>query len=371
MGTPGAARFLQSVCDDLDAGIAVSLELPNTVDEFDLESGVAGRYPLKLTERVEVAPGQTPVETIASALGIPAQESPGSATGLVRSGRLDDRLLWISGLASLAEDELHEWLDTAEQIAVAADDHGAFVPVVLCVRGDRAALRLPDSPSLRLRRWWDVLGRLDLAVLVTQSAGHVDHVAREEIVELTGDDYSLAAALADASDRRDEWQAICRERASQLNIEDVDIAGVPTRCSFKSARSAWLRGAVCSVDGATVVHAGVLVAQGRDRDLNRRRWASQIRAVLPQLDLLRVALLERAAANGAIAAWRTNADQAEVEFSDVASTLARRTDLSREAALAEWLRGARNDLAHLRALSSEQIGTGHALAERAGLDWPR
>lgn len=367
---PGPSAFLDDVCGDLDGGVVACLELPQTCDEGSLQDAVTSRFGFMTCEFVGAIPGVRPLRTVSDALRLAPGETPSSLRALMEGGFLRDHLMWISGLAELPETDQAAWVQFAERVVAYADDTGELVSVVLCSHGDGVPLALPDSARLRVRRWWNVVGRLDLAVLVTGLTEKVDPVAREEIVELAVDDWVLAIRLASASRSPSDWVRHCQQRAEELGIDDFDLAGIPSRCTPKNARSAWLRGVVSAVDGSTAFHSGVLAAAGRARDLERRRWASQIRSMLPRIDLLRVALLDVAVAREVIAPWRAGGTEPEVEFKDVARSLDGVPGLAAEAALAKWLHHTRNHLAHLRCLAPEKILEGRRLADRAGLEWP-
>jgi hypothetical protein len=366
---PGPARFLQAVCDELDAGIAVLVELPITVDEFDLEIAVAGRFELRQLERIVAERDTSPLATLTRALELDDDRSPRSINELLRDGRLTDSVLWVSGLQGLDSNDLAGWLQAADELTLGAEDLGMFMPLVLCVHGGCAEYRLPDTPRLRLRRWWDVLGRLDLAVLVQLDAPDLDPILREEMIEFAGGDYPLARQLAVSEAGLDDRISICQARAEELHISGFVLGNLPSQCTPANAREAWLSGAVGVVDAATVVHVGILAAQGRERELARRRWASQIRALLPQMDLMRVALLDLAIQRGAIAGWRSGDAERELEFADIARALRKRGDLAKPSELAAWLRDARNELAHLRPVDLTVVDSGRHLAARAGIRW--
>jgi hypothetical protein len=356
------------VQDDLDGGVAVVLQYPATLDRTELELGVSRSFPGHVIESVDVREAVTAADAVAALarhLGVSDAEMPATTSGLVEMGAAAGRFLWFDGFEASGTETQKLWVRVAVELVTAAEQFGYVVPVTVNLSSLRDVAGLEDSPRIRRHRWWDIVGRLDVAVLLNLLEPHIDPIRGGQIIELTAGDLELAEQLAGSSDlAMKDIEQVCRERAKELNLEDE----VPAESSVDRSpglEAAWLRGAFNVVDGMPAWHSGVLACGARKRDLERRVWVSQIRELLPRLDFLRVGVADRAVEHGIIAPWVAN--EKEVEFGDIARALRRHREHRELSELAAWMHRTRNRLAHLEVVDAAQIGEGRQLAEAAGL----
>lgn len=262
--------------------------------------------------------------------------------------------------------------------AAAAHSHNAQVSalplqVVALVPGEDAAL-LQEGPRLDVLWWWGRLRSLDTALLLrsTHSRLRPDDPLHAAVSEVAGFDLELAVHLAST------WDGDLGQLSLLLNAyserhpalaqapepPDVPVRGRPAA----SVLSTWCAGGCDAWEGERLRwHACAVSAQAVAR-LEKLLWRAQARTLLPVLEEQRervVAWLDR---QGHGRALRDQAgDPAEIGgiwyYMRHRAGMASRPQMP----LVEWLRNARNDVAHLRCVSAAGLRTGYELMEMTSL----
>ena len=303
------------------------------------------------------------------------------------------RLCEVAGLGGLPSDELFAseelqgcgflvevdrgvspdlWIGLAQDFGRlrATSNGGAQPPLVSVLAESVPAERAGrGNAGVRSHYWWGAVTRLDVLVHLSELFGDdIDDVLLSELAELAGFDLALADRLysEEVADPA-AAMAVLRGWAELHEMEKLDpvmsteIPGVnPGRFT-----APWIRGELDSLDGR--VHRSVAATNsspGAVDPVRRALWVGQVRSLLPRLEF-----------------WKTNAvsaieeagvqlnDRDDLEVRDVARIAWRsRRALPRGLPPAvEWLRQARNKLAHLQLVGSDDRKKGARLLKRAGL----
>jgi len=236
--------------------------------------------------------------------------------------------------------------------------------LVLHVVADGSVEVPANDTNLRALWWWGVLAPLDVAVLV--DAADRDPVDAATIGEVARWDVELVSRLAERWDG--DPATLAGHVAEHARPARTCVLEGPAGPSPGPATEAWCAGTVERWAGMLDPHV-TLAPEGV---LDRRRWHAQVTVVYPWLEEVRAVVSSRVAA----AARSAGLDEESVD-----ALMAEELGGLRHLAMFEHnldlpgdvrdLLGravtARNELAHLRAISPQRLGGLRAAAARSGV----
>lgn len=286
-GLPGPSRFVEAVADDLRGRSSVVLRfgggLPaGLADHLEQQTAWGTLWTL-----VGADPETSPLAAIRRAVAPEARASDFTTPQqIVVDERFRNRVFWVDGLTS---ENWPAWRRFLCNFAHASRNAEATArPPVFLLPLCGTDLEVSDlaEPSISSHEFRDVVDRDDLYMLALQSrqarrrrrvirallansvaqVAQWDHVLAEVLLE-GGPEAALQphAALAHYAEERG-WTAETPER-----WENGTLDGPPER---------------------PVVHSALLMAQGRERELNRRLWAAQAAVLMPLLEERRLELVD-------------------------------------------------------------------------------
>lgn len=267
-----------------------------------------------------------------------------------------------------------------EAVVAAAAAHSHNAPaselplqVLALVPGEDAA-SLQEGPRLDVLWWWGRLSSLDTALLLrdTHSRLRPDDPFHAAVTEVAGYDLELAVHLADAwdgdLDRLGMLLDVYAERHPELakatEPPDVPVRGRPAA----SQLATWCVGGCDAWEGERMRwHACAVSAQERVR-LERLLWRAQARTLLPVLEEQRERVVAWLVRQGHARALRDEAGD-PAEIGGVWHYMRHRAGMVTrpQMPLVDWLREARNDVAHLRCVSAARLRAGYDLMETTSL----
>jgi len=264
------------------------------------------------------------------------------------------------------------WIDVAREfgrLRASSDVDGNPPVLAVLSEGMPAATTGRREAGVRSHHWWGVVGRLDVVVHLSDLfGGDVDEVHLAELVELAGFDLGLGTQLhaADVSDPASA-RSVLATWADRHLMEPHGPVKATQVSGGNPGRFAdlWIRGEVDSLDGR--VHLSIAAADtngGGEDPVRRAIWVGQVRSLMPQLELWKTNALRVLKESGVVVK-----DDDGLEIRDVAR-VARRSRRSLPRGLppaVAWLLEARNKLAHLELVPSEDRQNGAKLLRRAGL----
>lgn len=364
----GPRRFLQSVREDLREGACVVVALPrihppNIV--ATLERCLLQQTPLAVT-LLRPEPGSLAAEAIYRGCRLPRPDSALNARSLAECAAFRNCVALVD-ISEEVDPEpwlafIHRYGDLIRNRAVG--DRGLVCLVVYEERGEPPS----EGPALRVRRWRGVVSGLDVRTLVRGSwaertegpSGIREHLREVLIAELSGGDLELASHLNDREfDELLSPHALLRDYAERRSWAPEH----PPNLTHGSAEI---------VDGRTRTHSARLAMdRERERELQVLLWRAGVQVLFPFLEDERRAAISR---------WRARLDASlrdtplqtatgrvisgadELEVSHLADRL---KGVGGPAEMCEWMRllaDVRNDLAHLRPVSTARL---HRLLEVA------
>jgi hypothetical protein len=292
---PGPAAFLRAVWGDVRGGKNVVLALPATVPP-GLRDGLA-----TLVRQAEMwawrgFPGGDGVggpAALAEQLHLrfaPPKASGGilSAGTLAGDARLADTLIWVEGMTAACWPAWRAFLGQYERASQMYPEQGRglfCVPLTGQVAG-----QVPEpGVALSVRRWWGVVGGLDLQLdLSLREDGRSMPALHRRLAlavacELSGTDAALARALAGLPLRQLlEPRDYLRAEAARRGWNAV-----------QARQPCWEDGLIDRVGGEDTVHSVVLAMRGDDAALRRRLWQAEVAVLYPFLEKERLQLLPR------------------------------------------------------------------------------
>jgi hypothetical protein len=260
--------------------------------------------------------------------------------------------------------------------AAAAQAHnaraGQSLQIVAVLPG-RAVAHVGAAPRLAVRWWWGRLGRLDTELLLRSVPGRaLDPVLGTAIAEIAG--FDLAAALV----LRAEWDGDLETLHSLLHEYAAGDPGLlaapppdapaPTDRPSAATLASWSAGSCDLWDRRGVAWHPSAAAKHDPERLARALWRAQAANVMPLVEEQRARVVAWLARQG-------HGPRLRDEYGDPAEIGAiwhymvhRASMQSRpQMALVTWLRDTRNDIAHLRCLTSAQLQEGLDLIARVRL----
>lgn len=288
-GLPGPHHFIEDIANDLREGSSVVLRF-------------GGDPPVGLAEHLEQQgpwdAAWTPIDASSEASPlaavrravVPEVRASDLATPqrLVADHRFGNRVFWID---DLTPETWLAWrrflLDFAHASRNAeADARPPVFLLPLCGGGfDVSGLA---EPAISCRAFRDVVDRDDLFVMSLQSRQArrrrrrvIRSLLAHSVAQVAQWDYVLAEILLDGGpEAAMQPHPTLRHYAEQRGW----TAETPER---------WENGTVNGPAERPVVHSALLMAQGRERELNRRIWAAQAAVLMPLLEERRLELVER------------------------------------------------------------------------------
>jgi hypothetical protein len=251
--------------------------------------------------------------------------------------------------------------------AAAAQAHNARAEEPLqavAVLPGRAVAHVGEAPRLTVRWWWGRLGRLDTELLLLSVPGRtVDHGLGTAIAEVAGFDLAVALML------RAEWDGDLTTLPSLLLEYAADDPGLlaapppdalaPTDRPNAATLPSWSSGSCDLWDRRGVAWHASAAAKHEPERLARALWRAQAASVMPLVEEQRARVVAWLVRQG-------HGQRLREEYGDLAEIGAvwhymmyRAGMRSRpQMDLATWLRDARNEIAHLRCLTSAQLQEG-------------
>lgn len=365
---PGPIRYARSIRASLDRGFSTLCVFPAAL--LDTASWVDGlRDAVDLpVDVLEDEPDRAVSAIACEALGLPPALSRDAAAELAHCNALAGRVLEI--MLPGNHDRARAWVRfVTEFVAAGKSVTAADRPRFLMLSTHPSADLFTDK-SLLLQEhwWWGVLGRIDTMIFVSQIVdADADPLLFESIVEVIGHDLDTAHDLAV------EWDGsldALLKLIPPVQVADDRTDPVvytprgPRTAPSRDLRDAWDAGVLESWDRHEAFRAPRALSVAQHEDMLRSRlWRAQLRELMPFIDEERQRLEE----------WvrgvpKESDPDYPLEIGKLASIIkwdpsVRRVSSSRRRDAAEWLRVARNTLAHRGTLSPAEVTKGRRLLD--------
>lgn len=292
------------------------------------------------------------------------------------------RAVWVDGVAALAWPAWRDFLPEYTTIALKRPILGR---AVLCVVARGAAACAPPSPRLGLsvRRWRGIVDPLDTLLYVSQilPARPISRLERRVSISVIANVALWDAALCDILAREDftrllapgeVLEEMARARGWLAGLEEAVVdpsRTTPTPTHLPTPPpplpdNAWGRGMADLYDDEVCWHPSAFPINRRVTEVRRRVWSGQVREMLPLAEDRRRALLD-ILGEALTVPWEVYRrgvlvdviqDRAALELAHIDDQVRLRRLLGEDASRAIGrLRGARNDLAHMRPLSATTV----------------
>ncbi|WP_027891160.1 hypothetical protein [Calidithermus chliarophilus] len=340
---PGPSSFLARVASSLGEGLNVVLQIPRNFPQLrDLRQRLKEQSVGDFTA-LTPEPGADPLETLYREF-THQRPPPGSDPlgRLVRCPDFEGRTLWVE----VAGDGWAPWSDFIQRYCRASKDlsFAQRTSLVLVAPGV-SELALKPEVNLQPYRWEGQVHEHDLFFYgLAQAQTRSDPPLVRELVAAvasevaTYDPRVVDILVFESLDTLADPQSFLAARAGEFGWDPA-------------AEATWALG---SQDGGRV-HPVVLALQA-PREIRRRVWRGQLRALFPRLEQARIRLAEQNRHHlqlpfetpyGPIKDWH------ELELGHLAHKLRGRDNHAHREA--ELLRVARNELAHLRPLGASTL----------------
>jgi hypothetical protein len=292
---PGPAAFLRAAWEDVRGGKNVVLALPATVPP-GLHDGL-----LALVRQAEMwawrdfRAGDEAAGPAALVEKLHQRFAPPKVGGVVLSAdtlagdpRLADTVIWVEGITAMCWPTWRAFLRQYERACQMRPEQGRGL---FCVPlASQMAGQVPEpAVALSVRRWWGVVGGIDLLLDLSLRAdvGPMPALHRRLALavacELAGTDAALARALAGLGLRQLlEPQEFLRADAARRGWN-----------ADRARRPNWEDGMIDGVNGEDVVHSVALAVRGDDAEVRRRIWQAEVAVLYPFLEEQRLRLLPR------------------------------------------------------------------------------
>lgn len=365
---PGPARFANSVRTSLQRGFSVQCIIPEELlNDPAWSDGLEQAMDLAIDPVDDEVDRAVPA-VVCDVLGLPPILDLDAGAEMARKEEVAGRVfkLHMSG----DDDRARDWARFVTEFvaggkSVNVDDRPRFL---ILSAHPRAELFKDKSLLLDQHWWWGVLGRIDTTIVASSAAGiDADPVLVESVVEVAGHDLSIAAELADG------WDGSMQSLLALLpplvdrcedTVDLVHYGGGRTIAPPRALRDAWHDGAVDAWDRYPSFRSPrALSSAQRKTVLETRLWRAQLRELMPFIDEERQRLEE----------WvRGIPKEIEPDYPveiGKLSWIVKYDRLVRKAAsqgrrdTAEWLRVARNRLAHRSTLSPDEVAKGRRLLD--------
>ena len=287
-GLPGPYRFVEHVTNDLRGGSSVVLRFgvgspAGMADHLEQQTAWGTMWTL-----VDAAPEAAPLAEIRRTVAPEARASDFTTPRqLVVDDRLRDRVFWVDGMTTENWPAWRRFLCSFAHASRNAEASARPPLFLLPLCGDGFEVSGLAEPSISYREFRDVVDRDDLYVMALQSA---QARRRQRVVRSL-----LANSVAQVA----QWDHVLAERLLDRGPEaalqpQVTLSHYAEERGWTAeTRERWENGTLDGPPERPVVHSALLVAQGRERELNRRLWAAQAAVLMPLLEERRLELVDR------------------------------------------------------------------------------
>lgn len=369
-GLPGPARYARSVRASLERGFSTCCVVPaHLLADADWADGLNAAADIAVDVIID-QPDRPPSVVLHEYMQLGATRTPAVAGDLASDERLHGRIFQVE-LAESGRRQM-EWVRFLTQFIAGVRTVGVGDrPRVVIICSHPVADSFTESNLLLDHHWWwGVLGRVDTTIHVSQALADRpgDALTAESIVEVVGYDLDAGQSLADSWDGTLEGlpthlpaeQPVTAVSGEALRYgTSVDVGTPPHGC-----RAAWDAGAIERWDRYhAFLSPRFLHERAREDVLQTRIWRAQLREFMPMIDEERQRL-ER---------WiKTIPLEREPDYPLEIGPLSHLIKYDSKARLhvsrsrrdaAEWLRKARNLLAHRTILRPEFILDGRRLLD--------
>jgi hypothetical protein len=292
---PGPAAFLRAAWEDVRGGKNVVLALPATVPPGLRDALAALVRQAELWAWRDFPAGDGRGGPAALVEQLHQRFAPPRVAGAVLSAdtlagdpRLADTMIWVEGVTATCWPAWRAFLGQYERACQMHPEQGRGL---FCVplTGEVAGQMPAPAVALSVRRWWGVVGAVDLLLDLSL---HSDdrpapalhrRLALAVACELSGTDAPLARSLARL------------ELRQLLEPEDFLRAEAARRgwTAVLAGRPSWEDGIIDAVNGENVVHSVALAVRGDAAGLRRRIWQAEVAVLYPFLEEQRLQLLPR------------------------------------------------------------------------------
>lgn len=366
---PGPNRFARALAADLRDGRSTVVVLPAAAVPDGLQEAVREFHPEVAANRLTLQSllnGRRPVvDGLFELLDLRRPEAADRLDigDFAHHPDLNRRLVWVD-CRGTGPAQATSWGMFLRQYAFAAsevDAHRRTAFATIC-DGLHGAL-MPDPDRLLEKRWWwGVVRPLDTEVFVAEV---LDGQGRppafvETATEVAGFDLKVARMLSEA------WEGGLRSLGGLLCEHEMAIdSGLvwspePSRLSQPPADSvaAWATGVVNAWGDHDPHRHPCYVYAEEPESLRHLIWRGQVRGLMPRIEIERQALAEWVyqRRNWLTPSW-AGRDIRSLEVSELARIF-EIPDFRRDrgkAAMARWLRWARNQIAHLKILDASEL----------------
>lgn len=366
---PGPLRYANSVRASLEHGFSATCVLPAFL--LDTPLWAEGLHDaMDLSVDVLDDDSERAVSAIVcDALGLTPVLGRDAAAELGRAEAVAGRILEITLPAD--HDRAKDWVRFVTEFVASSKSVGiADRPRFLVLTAHPAAEFFTDRALLLNEHWWwGVLSRIDTTIFVSRVVDtDTDPAIVESIIEVVGHDLHAAQDLAaewdgSLSSLLDLIPPLATAAEHQTDPVHYGSRGQNTT-PVRGLRAAWDAGILDSWDRyQTFLSPHALTPEQHEYVLNTRVWRAQLRELMPFIDEERQRLEE----------WvrgvpKENEPEYPMEIGRLAwiikwDSLVRRASSSRRREAADWLRTARNVLAHRGTLSPDEVAKGRRLLD--------
>jgi hypothetical protein len=292
---PGPGAFLRAAWEDMRGGKNVVLALPATVPRGlrDALAGMVRQAEMWAWRDYPAGDGVGGAAALVEQLHqrfAPPKMGGGmlSAGTLAADPRLADTVIWVEDMTTTCWPAWRTFLGQYERACQMCPEQGRglfCVPLTGQVAG-----QVPESAvALSVRRWWGVVGGVDLLLDLSMRADSRPmpalhrRLALAVACEISGTDAALARMLAGLDLRQLlEPQDVLRAEASRRGWTPA-----------QARRPTWEDGLTDGVNGEDVIHSVALAIRGDDAELRRRIWQGEVGVLYPFIEERRLQLLPR------------------------------------------------------------------------------
>lgn len=369
LGGPG--KFARAIADDLGEGRSVTVVVPSKGVPNGLRAALRDLLPELTVQHLDVTrltdSRQRVVDGLFDVLGLtrPRAERV-RVDDLSKHPDLGRRLLWVDCRAASAA-QAEAWGTFLKHYVAAVADLPPYERTVistLCM-GSQAA-SMPDTDRLVSKRWWwGVLGPLDTAVFVSELLDGDRRLPgfADVVTEVAGFDLDVASMLIES------WDGDVSHLRSLLAEYDKSLfdsgwfavgGASPAARPSPDVMSAWSRGSVNAWGESDPHPHPCHVCAASPAAVQRLVWRGQVRNLMPRIELERQQLASWVFGRRDLLPpeW-AGEDIMGLEVGGLSTLLNAVPELVRRdrhvVDRAEWLRFARNRIAHLEILDRRDL----------------
>jgi len=365
LSLPGPGRFLRRIAEAVNSGVSGSLTLPAFVNPADVVSALRESHQhgevVVLEAGLDFDQDHRPLQAVAEGLGIAPENSSEPRTAAEEVG---ERCLVVLGIESVPEESTNLWFRFADAFYRSQSERSNDGSMVLVSCGSAFKERPRDDVGVRHWDWWSLLSQEDIHTHLRFMDGvrNDDRLRVYQSSEVCGGDLELAERLMECGPADiSQMTQVIRDRGAELGLSPLD----PRKgAEARKWDALTLAGTVQSIAGQPLLHPACLLdsssswsPSGGTAELNRRLWLSQLKAMLPTLELWKELVADLAVQEGVLTDQEVE-DAEEIRDLDEAcrkSVSGSKTARSRIRKMSAELRSSRNKLAHRTPLGPERI----------------